>query len=58
MRVIPLRNNALAPLCGGPRPLDGPPTLTELAGAAVVPTHQKVERYAKFNTNNRKFSNA
>ncbi len=26
-RVIPQRNNALAPRRGGPRPLDGPPRL-------------------------------
>ena len=35
-RIIPPRNNALAPRHGGPRPLDGPPPLTGLAGAAGV----------------------
>ncbi len=35
--AIPLRNNVLARRRGGPRPLDGPPALTGLAGTADVP---------------------
>ncbi len=35
-RVIPPRNNALAPRRGDPRPLDSPPPLTGPAGAASV----------------------
>ena len=35
-RVIPPRDNALAPRRGGPRILDGPPPLTRLARVADV----------------------